>query len=325
MLSAEQLEQLSMRLDEPAVHLHRGLPLEIGARFVQAAAFASAHCVGVRRDDGGLAPGWLVVSEKSGDSEDEGHWESEVAHRAFAQVVENAAFWLRTKVDTKTKRQELRLVAAFADFVSQLVGTRPDVAVVTEAVWYCQESEATLAYATFTGSHLLLATQRAVTKRAAARVVELLDALVDLFGVQTGEPIETSTDEEALLAFVVLTFYDLVRAFESNQAPVAERDPLALRKRSEQLFEILNRQAWALPMVQAVERAVSTWGESTTAAPTATALLGFLRHRATRYLDKVVKSEAEQAPNAVPGLSDEWSLVGLLPAKPSATRRRPGK
>jgi hypothetical protein len=69
---------------------------------------------------------------------------------------------------------------------------------------------------------------------------------------------------------------------------------------------------------------VSVWGESTTAAPTTTALLGFLRHRATRFLDKIVKADPEQAP-ATPALNEEWSLVGLLPAKAPVSRRRPTK
>jgi hypothetical protein len=239
-------------------------------------------------------------------------------------VVENADYWLRSKVDAKTKRQEIRHITTFVEFVLDLVGaTNVDVTAVSEAVWYCQEAEATNAYASFSGTHLLLAAQRAVGKRASVRVLELLDVLVDLFGVQTGESPKASTDEDALVAFLVLGFHDLVRAFESNQAPVAERDALALRKRSEQLFEILNRQMWDLPMVRAVERAVSVWGESTTAAPTTTALLGFLRHRARRYLDKIAKTELE-APTA-PALNDEWSLVGLLPAKLQSSRRRPGK
>lgn len=323
-LLGDQLDQLSMCLDEPAVHLHRGMPPEVGGRFVHAAAFASTYCVGVRRDDGGLAPGWLVVSEKSNVGEEDGHSETELAHRAFAQVVDNAASWLRTKVDGKAKRHELRLAATFTEFVARSLVPTADVNLVSEAVWYCIEAEATLAFSTFSGTHLLLAAQRAVSKRAAARVIELLDELVDLFGVQTEEASEGPPSDEARLAFVVLVFHDLVRAFGANQAPVAERDPLALRKRSEQLFELLKQQSWELPMVGAVRLAVELWGEPPTAEPTATALLGFLRHRATRYAERV-RQEPPQETSVSPTLRDEWSLLELLRSKASQSRRRATK
>ncbi len=323
-LVGDQLDQLSMRLDEPTVHLHRGLPLEIGARFVQAATFASTYCVAVRRDDGGLAPGWLVVSEKSNEPDEEGQSESEQAHRAFTEVVSNAQAWLRTKVDAKAKRHESKLIVSFVEFVSQFIGVEDiDVSAVGEAVWYCHEAEATLAYTTFSGTHLLLAAQRAMLKKAGPRVVELLDALVDVAAVQTGEAAQPRSDAELLLIHVVTTFHDLVRAFVSNQAPVAERDPLLLRKRSEQMFDILKQRGWELPMLPTVERAVALWGDSATAAPTAAALLGFLRHRATRYLEKLAKSEAEVAPATV-NMSEDWSVVGLLAAK-APPHQRPRK
>src|SRR5690606_25389666 len=199
-----------------------------------------------------------------------------------------------------------------------------DVNVVSEAVWYCIEAEATLAFSTFAGTHLLLAAQRAVSKRAAARVIDSLDDIVDLFGVQTGEVAETPPSDEARLGFVVLVFHDLVRAFGTNQAPVAERYPLALRKRSEQLFELLGQQSWELPMVRAVELAVELWAEPATKEPTATALLGFLRHRATRYANRVLQRVPEEA-SVSPTLSDEWSFVELLRPKAPQSRRRPNK
>lgn len=312
-LVGDQLEQLSLRLDEPAVHLHRGLPLDLGARFVQAAAFASTFCVVVRRDDGALAPGWLVVSEKSDEPEEEdAHSESETAHAAFTRVVENAETWLHAKVDGRAKRNSTKLTAPFVEFVSRAVGLATvDVATAAEAAWYCQQAQTTLAHSTFAGTHLLLALQRAAAKRASARVLELLDGLVGLCAVETAAPSLVADDSEAALLFVVLAFHDLVRGFETNQAPVAERDPLALRKRCEQLFALLVEKRWDLPMVQSVEQAVKMWGEPATAAPSETALLGFLRHRATRYLDKVRKQDPELAVSA-PNLNEEWSVVGLL-------------
>ncbi len=311
-LIGDQLEQLSMRLDEPSVHLHRGLPLDLGARFVQALTFASTYCVTVRRDDGGMAPGWLVVSESvSGPADEDGHSESEAAHQAVKRVVANADAWLRSKVDTKAKRLATQKAAPFVEFVSRFTG-KPDVdlTAICEAAWYCHEAETTLAFAAFPGTHLLLAHQRAANKRAPARVLQLLDGLIGQSGVQTGEEPSKDFETEVTLLFVVLTFHDLVLGFEANQAPVAERDPWALRWRSESTFEVLRRHGWSLPMVETLRHALRVWGEPATT--TEAALLGFLRHRATRYLNRIRRDGDESEP-IVPPMTGEWSLVGLLP------------
>lgn len=307
-LIGDQLEQLSLRLDEPAVHLHRGLPLELSSGFVQAVAFASTYCVAVRRSDGGLAPGWLVVSEAGQDPNDDGEGESEVAHRAFSRVMLDAEAWLRSKVNVKVKRQVLATTSRFIEFVAQhssLNELRPDV--VSEAAWYCLEAQATEAFACFPGTHLLLARQRAGIKRASPRAIELLDELIELVGVETGQPNASPSGVagDVAVLFVVVTFHDLVQAFLNNQAPLAERDPGALRWRTEVMFGLLLKRRWPLPMQESVERAVSAWGESVTSIETA--LLGFLRHRATRYLQRI-------RPNGdakVPPRTGEWSLLAV--------------
>lgn len=77
-------------------------------------------------------------------------------------------------------------------------------------------------------------------------------------------------------------------------------------------------------MVGAVRLAVELWGEPPTAEPTATALLGFLRHRATRYAERV-RQEPPQETSVSPTLRDEWSLLELLRSKASQSRRRATK
>lgn len=315
-LANEQLEHLSSRLDEPTVHLHRGLPLELGARFIQALAFAATYCVAVRRDDGSLAPGWLIVTEKASEpSEDDSQSESELAHRAFARVVDEAATWLKSRVDGKARRESIKRTLSFVEFVSRAAGaSNAQLNSIGEAAWYCLEAEATAAFEVFPGAHLLLALQRATSKRAGSRVLELIDSLVGFTSAQTGEKASGSLDGDSLILFLVMAFHDLVRGFESHQVPLAERDPLALRKRTEQLLELLAAQHWPFPMQEAVHQAVGAWGDQATSSLTATALLGFLRHRAARYLDKVRPPEGESV--SLGGASGEWSMVGLL-APPS--------
>lgn len=308
-LTGDQLEQLSLRLDEPSVHLHRGLPLELGPRFVQALAFASTYCVAVRRDDGGLAPGWLVVSERtSTPAEEDGNSESETAHRAFSRVVEDAGAWLKGKIDSKAKRQAMLNAAPFVEYVSRVADVgAPDVAAMTEAIWYCKEAEATLASTLFSGTHLWLAHQRASNKRASKRVLELLDGLATISaGSADGTP---KSDPGVALLSLVMMFHDLVHGFETNRAPMAERDPLALRRRVDNAFDVLVENRWALPMEETVGRAVGTWSESPTT--TAGALIGFLRHRAGRYLNRLADGKVPRQASAPP-LSGEWSIVDLL-------------
>lgn len=309
-LAGDQLEQLSLRLDEPSVHLHRGLPLELGSRFVQALAFASTYCVAVRRDDGGLAPGWLVVSERSSAPwEEDGNSESENAHRAFSRVVDDAGTWLRAKVDTKSKRHAMKKMAPFVEHVSRMADLgAEDVAAIVEAAWYCQEAEATLAFTLFSGTHLLLAHQRASNKRAAPRVLELLDGL-GAISVGCGDASPSKPDVGVALLFLAMVFHDLIVGFETNRVPMAERDPLALRRRVDHTFDVLIENRWALPMEDTVMRAVGTWSESPTT--TAAALIGFLRHRAGRYLNRL-RDGSEPQSSSAPPLSGEWSLVDLL-------------
>lgn len=313
-LIGEQLEELSLRLDEPAVHLHRGLPLELSPSFVQAVAFASTYCVAVRRSDGGLAPGWLVVSEAGQHPSDhDGESESEVIHRAFARVMLDAEAWLRTKVNVKSKRQVIATTSHFVEFIAQDSSfTELPLEAVNEAAWYCLEAQATEAFASFPGTHLLLARQRAGVKRASPRALELLNALVELVGVETGERHASPSDaaDDVAVLFLVLTFHDLVQAFRTNQAPLAERDPGALRRRSEVMFGLLLKRRWPLPMVESVTRAVSAWGEGVSG--TQAALLGFLRHRATRYLLRL-RPDGEAN---VPPLTGEWSLLSVSESKP---------